>query len=755
MSNGKTLADAIITQDILDKKGVATLRTSPSRGGTFGQNGLDAEALKQKFDELPEEIAKNVNLLIDILIEGKLEEAMAFVNSLADGDGKKRAVDILNALTVVEQKLCYDKKALATEEVVAAEIAKEEAARKQAISKEASDRATAISSEASARDDAIASLRTDMQGEIKAAIRALVGAAPETLDTLAEIAEALGDNDSAIGALMETITAKVAEAKRYTDEKVDGKLDKITRQDTTLYGTKNNGQAVFTLSTKTTGWSVAQRNENGGLAVGDAVADNDAVPLAQMNTALADKARGADLADLVSRVDELERNGGGGGGSVSVHITDSARAYRKSIPANVLPVAAITEIGGASVIYKNPYDPTALKKLVGMDINNGNEWQPASVTVTEDGRVTIYPDYWAGGMVDLPLTFREMFPDAIIGMEYTLSYRTDYGDDGMYNGDNVGGGDFQLGSGYLGEFVLTEYMLDQTFTVVAGYRSYVSGSDPETGEEYWQDEYIPTTFSEFVLRPAGREVDTLYDVKVTSVDVEGVNLIHLAPQTKVMGGVTVTVDERGVITLNGTCTSSYVSFSSTSAVKFPMGEWYVLRDFAEGVFPNDMGRRIEIGGYYSGQTRVSIANNGDLSRSLAKFTDGETEDLRFTIPLTKDHTYENCKLYPMLVRGVTAPKEFIPPYVRSYPIPSEVQALPAYGFAVDNELYNCIVFRDGSAVYEQRVTTDHKPLSPFVETDITDILGWDGFIDVEGGGSITFQNQYSDTAPSTVVYQTK
>jgi hypothetical protein len=109
----------------------------------------------------------------------------------------------------------------------------------------------------------------------------------------------------------------------------------------------------------------------------------------------------------------------------------------------------------------------------------------------------------------------------------------------------------------------------------------------------------------------------------------------------------------------------------------------------------------------------------------------------------------------MLVIGVDEPKEFIPGKTQNFPIPSEVQALPAYGYSYDSELYNRIVFNEDSVIYQQRVSTDHKPLSPFVETDITESIGWDGFIDAEGGGIITFKNQYSELIPSTVVYQTK
>jgi hypothetical protein len=40
-------------------------------------------------------------------------------------------------------------------------------------------------------------------------------------------------------------------------------------------------------------------------------------------------------------------------------------------------------------------------------------------------------------------------------------------------------------------------------------------------------------------------------------------------------------------------------------------------------------------------------------------------------------------------------------------------------------------------------------------TDISDILSVDNYIEVEGGGSLTFENEYKYDVPSEVVYQLK
>lgn len=56
----------------VDKKqvallGIASLRDTPNRGNTWGQNGLTADGLKKKFDELPLHVADKLNGLIDAI----------------------------------------------------------------------------------------------------------------------------------------------------------------------------------------------------------------------------------------------------------------------------------------------------------------------------------------------------------------------------------------------------------------------------------------------------------------------------------------------------------------------------------------------------------------------------------------------------------------------------------------------------------------------------------------------------------------
>ena len=783
----KTIAGAKVSQDTLDKKGVATLRTSPSRGGTFGQNGLDAEALKQKFDELPEAIATQFNALCDILIAGNLEEAMAYVASINDHETTKK---IFNLLTVIGDALAYNGKALATQEYTNGKVEDEADNRTAAIAAEASARAAedekkldkvatpysvyvtdgngnqttysysqsgngtsialrrsggklavatatandeavplkqmqeAISAEASERDDAI-----------RAAISKLVGAAPETLDTLAELAAALKGNPDVVATLESAIADKaskkeLATEKTAREQALAGKVDKITGSNRSgIYSVINGEQQFLSFSQEPYAYAIAYRTGGGQLRVGTAARDDAAVPLAQMNTALADKASGADLADLVSRVDELEKNGGGGAPSY----TDNGVAYRKLVPYSALGVAAITDIGGATYRFKNLYDPSA---LAGQHFTAEDG---STLDVGEDGHsMTVSPNSWEYGtrVSTAPILFRDIFPEAKIGKQYNVSYNT-----------NVGNSGYGYGSGSIepiyDAFVLTE-------SIYNGPLEFTNGWDyDDIGNQY-------ATWCEFYgieLIDLNRQAGVDYDTKITSVEVVGKNLWSTyTPGTSVKNGVTVTCDENGVYTLNGTCTADGNAVNINMYV--PQGKYYFLRDFAEGNFPQDEKVRVAAEYPWNGGMHLSVSNSGNLSMAFGKH-DSPTEQVTLRIRLYRGHTYDNCKIYPMLVMGTAEPKEFIPATKQVYGIPTEVLSLPAYGKWYDAELYNRIVFREDKVVYEQRVNTSGQPLSPFVETDITSALAWDGFVSVEDGGLITFKNPHSDPVPSTIVYQTK
>ena len=107
---------------------------------------------------------------------------------------------------------------------------------------------SAISSEATtaraaekANADAIAVLNGDSntEGSIRKAIKDLINAAPEELDTLGEIAEQLNNNENATAAINNVITKHVADAEKQRAE-----LAKLIQANTE--NIKNNQTAIDT-----------------------------------------------------------------------------------------------------------------------------------------------------------------------------------------------------------------------------------------------------------------------------------------------------------------------------------------------------------------------------------------------------------------------------------------------------------------------------------------------------------------------------
>ena len=764
----ETTFPGIIKDTEIQDNGVASLRTAPNRGGTWGQNGLTAGDLQKRFDALPTLIAQRLNALITSIEKGDTpesearREAIALLNDALAAEASARiAEDAKKAdKTAVEAALATkvdtpqntsgkDRVVVSRSSGAVQTLALSDTPAENAVVKFGANKT--LSSADAVTDDNTVTLR-----QLKAAISALVNGAPDTLNTLAELAAALKGNPDVV-ATLESAIAEKASKKELADEKtareqaLAGKLDVPTGA-SRLWGTDQNGNLVYhSWAQGASGKTFVRRTPNGQVKTNEAIADDDAVPLAQMNTALADKASGVDLVDLASRVANLEQNGGGGGGggSATVQLVDDAVARYKRVPTNALSVAAITEIGGASEHIESLRNDEAWAEFDNKTYEN----EYVRATIYADGSIYVenLDDWSYGEAIDLHIKVRDIFPDAVIGKRYRLLYS-------FYAESNPTYGNGIYGEGYAGSdgvpFTMTEAIDNGTIYVqsVSAEEVYY---DPETGEGVSSTMY-PTNceYSDIELVPYGKTIGNWYDAKVTNVEVVGRNLCGFSPKTYTTYGVEVNIADDGTITLNGKCTSSWASISTK--VYIPFGKRYILRDFAEGEFPNNASQRVAITGGGGSPYLIYTRNNGELDNAFGTVdAQGYYDYVKLEIKLANGFTYNNCKLRPMLVMGVDEPKEYIPYKSKSFAIPTSVQALPAYGYGYDNELYNQIVFNDGNVVYQQRVSADRTPLSPYVETDITDMLGWDGFIEVEGGGIITFTNEHGEPVPSTIVYQTK
>lgn len=148
-------------------------------------------------------------------------------------------------------------------------------------------------------------------------------------------------------------------------------------------------------------------------------------------------------------------------------------------------------------------------------------------------------------------------------------------------------------------------------------------------------------------------------------------------------------------------------------------------------------------------------------------------DLTLMFGNGNEPTLEQCNqmfagtVYPynagtLLSAGVTevVSKKADTTTIATYPIPAEIQALEGYGWSAGT-VYNYIDYEAkkfiqnvGSRAYASGdesdstvitdMTTTYYPLNPAVETDISAYITDDNLIEVEAGGTLTFENQNGD-----------
>lgn len=89
-----SINDSKITTGEVAANGVSALRDAPNRRGGFGNNGLTAEGLKERFDKLPKLIVERLNALIDHIQSPNFAEEVTVGNGTLStllGDAKAYA----------------------------------------------------------------------------------------------------------------------------------------------------------------------------------------------------------------------------------------------------------------------------------------------------------------------------------------------------------------------------------------------------------------------------------------------------------------------------------------------------------------------------------------------------------------------------------------------------------------------------------------------------------------------------------------
>lgn len=664
-----------VSQDTLDKKGVATLRTYPSKLGTFGQNGLDAEALKQKFDELPEAIATQFNALCDILIAGNLEEAMAYVASINDHEATK---EIFNLLSVIGDALAYKGKALATQEYTNGKVAGEAAARATAIQDEATARAQAISAEASARAQAISTEASARDKAIHEAISNLVGAAPDTLNTLAELADALQRNPDVVATLESAIADKASK------KELAGKLDKTSTRNV-VYATNGRGEQIL----------IPVSSIGGGTKI---TVNGETVESFNADT----KADAEDVNLLTKKVANLEAIV-----PQETHYTDAETAYIKQIPANTAPYALLTKVGGMvhahTIIAENLFSDSVLSQESGKQYDDGNGYgchlyreTNGSYSVTPLSEDNFYQSYYTEH------TFGEIFPSAEAGKKYIFSYDVSEPWDEYWSSGSIG-----IPSVYNGvPFTLTEAIRNSRIDFYCASHYDGTMERPQT-----------ETFSNISLKDEQGDVRYLTEAKVTALDFVGKNLFD---EKAITGGVNgngaawneavVVTDEYIKVTRGAYGNSLYLTPN-----QFFLQEGQSVSISADVFIPT--GGAPTLGAVFGIGNPIKGVENSALYPKLSAY--GQWERHAKTVKAKQSGWYYlglqgdgNASQYDGMdvrfknikVTTDTTDTTYSPYHKHTFAIPEAVQALDGYGWGIPNGAHNGVEWDDeGKATFVKRV----------------------------------------------------
>ena len=140
----------------------------------------------------------------------------------------------------------------------------------------------------------------------------------------------------------------------------------------------------------------------------------------------------------------------------------------------------------------------------------------------------------------------------------------------------------------------------------------------------------------------------IYDEPSTIINSVGEKTMNLFPKfsNQEKNGVELTVDEFGVVTLNGSCTKS-VNFEFSGYLN---AGTYSLMDFAIGDFPDNAYYRTQVYDY-NNENVLGTRNNEDSLISNNFTISNDNTKVYYRVRIHEGHTYNNVKVKPMLVEG--------------------------------------------------------------------------------------------------------
>lgn len=398
------------------------------------------------------------------------------------------------------------------------------------------------------------------------------------------------------------------------------------------------------------------------------------------------------------------------------YYTDNTTAYIKQVPENSLPYVAISKIGGMTKKCTNIFPPT---------VEYG--WQCDIPTLSEDGKYTFTRNASNGVCY---FQTKPIYLEA--GKTYTL--RANYtGVSHTYlvkqSGESI---------------VATLYGLTKFTPTESGnyfFRPYMTGTNiGDTASVYlWINEGdVDLSYEPYF--------EGLRNAKVSAVKSVGKNLVN---QSKLLEKSGVTLNADGYYYAETTTILSNALTQVISGIVYKANTQYSISVTGYGS-SNSQGLVIQVD-YTDGSTTYPIGIANTVASTFTHTTKLGKTVKRITATLYNGTIINYIKNIVIREGTDTA---YSPYTEHTLVIPEAVQSLDGYGQSnPDNaEEYNYIDFDNfiscGHIVDGVWIAYETKQ-----KTDISNLITSDNLIGVEGGGIITFENEYKYNVPSEIVYQ--
>lgn len=512
----------------------------------------------------------------------------------------------------------------------------------------------------------------NLEAEVEAAQKALDEADDAIRDDFAKadtdvLEESKAYTDEKNAEMNESLAGKSAVkvgGQVVQDFDADTKAEKISGAYKVPCTDGNGNQISYGYSQSPNGYTFALRRESGAIDVGRATKDVEAVPLAQMNEALAEKADNDGTREwleiLTKRVTNIED-----GTAADAFIVDDSTAYIKNIPSDAASYAELRAVGGMT--HKVPVlsDENLFVSDALNDEYGGQLYWPAADTVSVN-----FGQFYHYNEVSTSLPTSTFFPNAQAGKTYVFSYKSSHPQEQMIL--------YGVTSGQ--PFTMTEEILN-------GYITFRG----QEADENW--EYVDGYFYDISLVEV---TDVLIDTPVTALDITGKNLYNGG-----FGGTPFATEENGVLTL--TKTEKGERWSAYWYPPFPMVECRIEATpianslsgsevlQAEILYDNDAVFYAALLGASGSKASYNVSARADRAK-IKRVT------LFFHSSVAAG---ASVKLKDIMIMPTVAPTNttYSPYHKTTFAIPAEVQALDGYGWGIPNGAVNGIEWNEGGAAY--------------------------------------------------------